>query len=386
MLVGGLAVLNGHEVWINYPSVFVFAHELGHNLGMNHAGNDPENDGVINDAYGDYSCLMGIAYQDVFLNAPHTEQLGFLTQANGNIVELTPSTAVQSITLRPLDANPATVAGPRIVKLRKADTDEYYYLSFRDNTGYDANLNSIYHQGVSIHRYKGAAFLTAYIDTLADGEYFVDLVNGLTITQIARAADQSAVALDILFEPTCGPKQPTVTVESYSGQAFHNNTVGPNERAHYRATLTNLDAVQCPASMFQFGITGLPTTMTATFSQPTVSLAPGQSTAVLLDVDTYASADGASVFTVVVTDGDATEPYHTPARDYGRITIDSLSLPPEPPSGLSGYTYSSQGKLYAMLTWKASPSSGVALYGCFARRSPGRLLWVARVARASVSP
>jgi hypothetical protein len=73
---GGLAVLSGHEVWINYPPVFVFAHELGHNLGMNHAGNDPENDGAINDAYGDYSCLMGIAYQDVFLNAPHTDSKG----------------------------------------------------------------------------------------------------------------------------------------------------------------------------------------------------------------------------------------------------------------------------------------------------------------------
>jgi len=38
---------------------------------------------------------------------------------------------VQSITLRPLDANPTTAAGPRIVKLRKADTDEYYVLLTR---------------------------------------------------------------------------------------------------------------------------------------------------------------------------------------------------------------------------------------------------------------
>jgi len=40
------------------------------------------------------------------------------------------------------------------------------------------------------------------------------------------------------------------------------------------------------------------------------------------------------------------------------ITIDSLSLPPAPPSGLSGSIYTSQGKLYALLTWNASPSSG----------------------------
>ena len=38
---------------------------------------------------------------------------------------------------------------------------------------------------------------------------------------------------------------------------------------------------------------------------------------------------------------------------------------PEPPSGLSGYTYSSQGKLYALLTWKASPSSYVVRYRVF---------------------
>ncbi len=31
-------------------------HELGHNVGMNHASTDPNNDGVIDAEYGDDSC------------------------------------------------------------------------------------------------------------------------------------------------------------------------------------------------------------------------------------------------------------------------------------------------------------------------------------------
>src|SRR5262245_13315663 len=56
----GLAYMGGNKVFIAEPkSMMAYAHELGHNLNMGHAGTDPENDGVMNVEYGDSSDPMG---------------------------------------------------------------------------------------------------------------------------------------------------------------------------------------------------------------------------------------------------------------------------------------------------------------------------------------
>jgi hypothetical protein len=44
-------------VRVNEPSR-TWIHELGHSLGMNHAGTDTNNDGVMEQEYGDDSCYM----------------------------------------------------------------------------------------------------------------------------------------------------------------------------------------------------------------------------------------------------------------------------------------------------------------------------------------
>ncbi len=54
------------RIWMMYNHRFVFEHELGHNLGMDHSSTDPENDGIVNSEYGDNSDIMGSPYMDKF--------------------------------------------------------------------------------------------------------------------------------------------------------------------------------------------------------------------------------------------------------------------------------------------------------------------------------
>ena len=62
------------------------AHELGHNLGLWHAGTDAGDDGGEDTSYGDKSCFMGSDYAWRSLNAPHRRDLGWLQESA--IVEL----------------------------------------------------------------------------------------------------------------------------------------------------------------------------------------------------------------------------------------------------------------------------------------------------------
>ena len=365
---GGVAELNGDEAWINFAHVFVFVHELGHTLGMHHAGSDADNDGSINSAYGDGSCFMGASYRNIFLNAPHSEAMGYL---GGSAIQNIPTTpGIYSYVLAPLAWDSGDSADPQILKIPRGDLDRTYYLSLRDDTAYDANLAASYKQGVSIHWYSGASgTVTGYVTTLADGESFVDPVNGITVTQIQRAADGSWVDFDVQVEATFDVKTPGFDVRSLNGDLF-GNTVGPNDPSLYSLTLTNNDGPDTPPSTWTFSTRNIPAGMNATLSQTSATLSPGETVRVALTVEPNGAADGTYVFYVDATDDDGVSPHHFAVDDFGRMTIDSVSSSPEPPTGLTGSSYTSKGKLYLSLSWDASPSADVELYRVFFNEDP----------------
>ena len=72
----GLAQVSGVRSWYRTGHPRVFAHQLGHNLGMRHGSTDPDNDWVVDEEYGDLSGIMGATSSNwVQFNAPHTEQM-----------------------------------------------------------------------------------------------------------------------------------------------------------------------------------------------------------------------------------------------------------------------------------------------------------------------
>lgn len=360
---GGVAELGGDEVWINLADVFVFVHELGHNLDLNHAGSDPDNDGRNNNAYGDGSSFMGASYRNIFLNAPQNEAMGFLKARDGAIVGVPTKPGLYNYILEPLSWDVDQTFDPQILKIMRNDLDRIYYLSLRDASIYDANLHSSYQSGVSIHWYKPDApgTVTGYVTTLTDGESFVDGINGITVTQNARASDGSWVDINVQIEPVYDTATPGLDISGLH-QQFAVNTVGPNELAQYAITLTNNDAPGTPPSTWTFSTRNIPSGMLASFDQASVTLAPGESVTSLLSVDPNGAADGFSVFYIDATDADAIAPHHLVVNDYAQLVVDSVSLKPQPPTGLSGSSRTSKGKLYFDLSWSASPSSDVALY------------------------
>ena len=179
--VGG----NPSRAWIfkcDIPDVY--AHELGHNLGMQHAST-PQSD------YGDNTDFMGLAYNRLRqTNAPHKEQMGWL-----------PATTISSggsYQVAPLELDPSQVGADQSFKIAKPDTGEFYYLSYRTAIGFDANLASIYLDRLSVHRGDGSASRRTYLlDLLEDGESFQDAVNGITITQLSHSPDGSSFSVSL---------------------------------------------------------------------------------------------------------------------------------------------------------------------------------------------
>ncbi|MDH3625173.1 MAG: PKD domain-containing protein [Myxococcales bacterium] len=160
----------------------VYAHELGHNLGMQHAST-PEYD------YGDNTDFMGLAYNRLRqVNAPHKEQMGWL-----------PATTITSggtYQVAPLAPDPSQVGAHQSFKIAKPDTGDFYYLSFRTATGFDANLSSIYLNRLSVHEGDGATSQKTYLlALLPDGESFYDAVNGITFTQLSHSPNGSTFSV-----------------------------------------------------------------------------------------------------------------------------------------------------------------------------------------------
>src|ERR1700682_345325 len=192
----GYATIGGSPemswIWIcNDPEVV--AHEMGHNLGMHHAS-------TSNNEYGDYSDIMGsTAFGLRDLDAPHRDQFNWIP--SGNVAEVT---AGGTYTLAPLELVPSGTALPQALKIRKADTNEYYYFSFRQPINYDSILptfnSGVYTNGVSVHRFAGATannIHTYFLQGLTDGASFTDSTNKITVTQIRHDSSGAKVTINM---------------------------------------------------------------------------------------------------------------------------------------------------------------------------------------------
>jgi hypothetical protein len=318
----------------------VYPHEIGHNLGMDHASTPTSE-------YGDNTDPMSIASWMLHgVNAPHRHQLGWTAPETIRVVSESGLFEVS-----PLAGDPLVAVAPSMLLIRKPDTGDYYYVSYRTKVNGDQYIDGSYYSRLSIHRYSGdgSSTRTTLVAGLYDGESFVDSINGITVRQIAHDATRSVAQIDLT--QTCVPQVPLVAATPVAQTGPAPATVA------YQVTVTNTDSPACTARTFVVS-EAVPTGWTASVSSSAPTLAPGQSTTVTATLGVPSTAAAASyVAEVVVGGGDISA--RTPMTYAVQPTGDTT--PPAAPTRLTASVNSKRRQV--QLSWLASSDNvGVVAY------------------------
>jgi hypothetical protein len=310
------------------------AHEMGHNLGMAHAGTSAGQ-------YHDYSSFMGYSLSNGVrgLDGAHHWQMGWYPDFDILSVDTVSSSGEYRVApLREL--TPASNA-PSIIRIDVANGDPYF-LSARVPEGYDADLtflNSAALNGVNIHRYAGSGYdQTLRVAQLSNGGSYTDSLNNLTITQTAQAADGTVTLTVDLGEAECVEAAPVLSLSPSFA------TVGPNADYDFSVSVTNSDSASCNTRTFFLSADN------GTFGNSSLTVTPGTQQSTPLTVPS-GSASGDLGFTVSVDNASVTT--------SGTLTTDA-----DKPvvTNLSG-SYARKGKNHRIqLAWSGSDNSGVDTY------------------------
>ncbi len=332
--VGG----NPSHAWIfTCGTKGVYAHELGHNLGLDHAASVLN--GQLNE-FGDGSDPMAMSGNGLLgLNAPHRHQLGWAS----------PQLITQSGTysVAPLQPDPATVADPQVYVVPKADTNDFYYLSTRYALKYDSALQPYYVNALSIHRYTGRVLpsiadvtKTFLVTELSDGQSFSDPVNGITVTEVSHDSTRATVRVE--YTAVCRPATPSLTMspQTQSGNA--------GTSLAYVLSVTNRDGAACAPSAFALNA-AVPSGWARSLSAASLTLAPGASGQATLTV-TSPSGAPAGTYNMTASAADTVTATHsiTGAATY---TVRD-TVPPSAPSGLTATVNSKTKQI--QLSWSAA--------------------------------
>lgn len=255
---GGWAFIGYNQSWVgtvaktdsslyNWSSIQqVTSHELGHSFGVHHANSLSCSSGRAIDSYsactnleyGDKTDVMGgTTYQ---MNTPHKVALGWLSSQN--ILTVSANGTYQ------ITASEIFDSSIKALRIRKPDTNEYYYVSYRRPIGYfDKNISS---NGMSsVHVWNESPGTQTKILTrapLGDGMHFEDPTNGIMITQLSH--DTTSMTVSVNFGPIPCIRYPAIF-------SLTNTTWTPKVNPGYSLTnqalsIFNNDTISCAPSEF----------------------------------------------------------------------------------------------------------------------------------------
>ncbi len=268
----GQAYVPGREMVISgnhagsYPGGYT--HELGHNLGMHHA-NTP---GV---EYGETACVMGgnASTGRRHFNGPHKSQMGWLdaqTVASG------------SFTLNAVELAPAARVGTHsVLKVRDTTANQDLYISYRAPSGtFSSSLPQPLTTAVHSHSSNGSQ--TIRLAALADGQSFTQ--NGVTVRQVSHDANRAVVEI-------VAPCSTTAPLLNFVPSSFSSAQALPTR---YTVSVQNRDPSCNGSTSFALSALLPSSSWSATLSSSTLTLAPGQSAEVQLEVTPPANVNNAT--------------------------------------------------------------------------------------------
>jgi hypothetical protein len=333
--------------WINNSMILhTIAHEMGHNLGLQHAhaldcGDTTLGSTCSSQEYGDTLDVMGYFGTVGHFNGSNKERLGWLT--SGNIITVNSS---GSFYLKPAATQTSSAKLLKIPKgLDSSGAPSYYYVEYRQPTGFDAQLpdrgvidpNNVF-KGVAVRQASPSNANSGYLLDMTAGSDFVDMKDpaltgglsfsdsGITITTESTDASQALVSVDLGggSAPTCTRSAPTVSV----GPA-QSTWLPAGSSFSYTVTVTNKDSSACANSSFSLSPIK-PTGWTASLGSSSLSLAPGASASATLNVTAPSTAiDG---FYNVGTSGAANG---LSASGSASFVVDSPATANQAPKALS---------------------------------------------------
>ncbi len=326
----------------------VYAHEIGHNLGMAHASTDDDNDGAVDCEYCDRSDFMGSAGAGWRgLNGPHEIQQGWLS---GDRVRAVDQEGVKVHGVSALREDRAAAPYPQALTFPRPLGGESYFATYRTRQGHDAALDEPYVARTSIHRYAGSGYeRTVLVGLLDDGESFEDAAAGLRITQLAH--DDGSATLEV--DAWCVPAAPSLRVAPPSAWSR------PGVPETYEVGIVNRDSPVCPGTTFTLAAQAPPGW---TVEPVTVDVALGSGQRAEVDLSVTAPADASDGgFPLIVSASAPGQPEHAAAAEWTQ-NIDGTG-----PTAVTDLTASLNAEGRVWLRWSPSSDagSGVASYRVF---------------------
>lgn len=212
-------------------NLHVYAHEFGHNLGLDHAnsftcGKKPiDRYQYCNEhEYGDFYSVMGAGnVEEVNKNlyhysGPEKASLSWLSSSNIYIINQSGTYTISQLEI-PADS--------QVIKIKKNDTNQWYYIEYRQPSifspyniewltgvriliGNDESLNQAGATWVNVSKKlldpyaRGAKFFAP--SSLKDGDFFVDDINRIMIKQISHTSKEVILEINFNVDPELIPK------------------------------------------------------------------------------------------------------------------------------------------------------------------------------------
>lgn len=294
------------STWINNSMILhTIAHEMGHNLGLQHAhaldcGDTTMGSTCTSQAYGDTLDVMGYFGTVGHFNGFNKERLGWLNSSNIITVN-----SGGSFYLKPAATQTSSAKLLKIPKgLDSSGAPSYFYVEYRQPTGFDAQLpdrgvidpNNVF-KGVAVRQASPSNGNSGYLLDMTAGSNFVDMKDaalvggrsfsdsGVNITTQSTDASQALVSVDFGggSAPTCTRSAPTVSVSP--GQSTWLPAGGSFS---YTVSVTNKDSSACASSSFSLSPIK-PSGWSASLGS-SLSLAPGASANATLNVTAPSTA------------------------------------------------------------------------------------------------